>query len=376
MPKPEKPYPDFPLFGCDNGQWAKKIGGKRRQFGTDWKAALRKYHALLESPNSLKTCVAKYVESKTLLLSSDEISPRHLRDIKWTLESLSKTIGPDKGIRSLTSADYGAWRAHIAKTNGPVSVGNHIRRVKSFLNWAKREKLIADLPELKKPSLRVLRLEREERGSKMFEPAEIQLLLKHSGPQMRAMILLGLNCGLGNTDIAELRPPNLQDAWLIFPRHKTGIKRRAPLWVETCKALAAITSASDSASEYVFTTKLGNPWTPKGNGCPISSRFAKLCKDLDIYKKGRGFNSFRHCCQTIGEESGDYAATDVILGHIPKSNDMAAIYRERMSDERLKNVTEHIHQWAFAKVEANVKVKANAKVEAKVKVEVSPQGVA
>ena len=147
--KPQKPYPDFPLFAHGNGQWACKRNGKLYYFGpwADWKAALRKYHAFLDSPSSLKTCIDKFLESKALLLSSDEISVRHLRDIKWTLASLSETIGPDKGIGNLKSADYGNSRAHIAKTNGPVSVGGHIRRVKTFLNWAKREKLIADLPD-------------------------------------------------------------------------------------------------------------------------------------------------------------------------------------------------------------------------------------
>ena len=168
--KPAKPYPDFPLFAHNNGQWAREAQARCTTLAPgDYKAALRKYHAFVNSPESLKTCVAKYIESKTLLLSSDEISPRHLRDIKWTLASLSETIGPDKGIRDLKSADYGVWRTHIAKTNGPVSIGGHIRRVKTFLNWAKREKLIADLPELKMPPL-LLRLEREKPPPSFLTP--------------------------------------------------------------------------------------------------------------------------------------------------------------------------------------------------------------
>ena len=35
------------------------------------------------------------------------------------------------------------------------------------------------------------------------------------------------------------------------------------------------------------------------------------------------------------------------MGHTPLANDMAARYRQRVSDERLETVAEHVRRWLF-----------------------------
>ena len=65
-------------------------------------------------------------------------------------------------------------------------------------------------------------------------------------------------------------------------------------------------------------------------------------------------------------------ATDYIMGHSPDSDDMLAVYRERMSNGALVKVVKYIRRWVgLAKVEDKAKDKAKAKVEAKSKVEAS-----
>ncbi len=203
----------------------------------------------------------------------------------------------------------------------------------------------------------------------MFSREEIQLLLMASGSesQFHCMILLALNAGLGPEDLARLTTAHIKGMWLDYPRPKTGIERRIPLWPETRQALAKVICPDDTA---VFRTKHGNLWT--AGSSPISHKFTKLCKDLGIHKAGRGFYSLRHVCETIGGESGDQIATDFIMGHAPDSADMSAVYRERMSKKRLLKVVKHVRRWVFGK---KATVETLPKVE-KATVETSAQGVA
>ena len=64
-----------------------------------------------------------------------------------------------------------------------------------------------------------------------------------------------------------------------------------------------------------------------------------------LYRKGRAFYGLRHTFETVGGESIDQVAVNAIMGHVDTT--MAGHYRERISDERLKAVTDTIHSWLF-----------------------------
>ena len=62
-------------------------------------------------------------------------------------------------------------------------------------------------------------------------------------------------------------------------------------------------------------------------------------------RKGLGFYTLRHTFRTVADEAKDQPAADYIMGHeIPH---MSTVYRERISDERLKAVTDHVRGWLF-----------------------------
>jgi integrase len=92
----------------------------------------------------------------------------------------------------------------------------------------------------KRPSRKVVRIDRAKKGPKLFTAEEIRRLIDAAGASMRAMVLLGFNGGFGNADCGHLprSAVDLEGGWIDFPRPKTGIPRRCPLWAETVQALS------------------------------------------------------------------------------------------------------------------------------------------
>jgi integrase len=187
----------------------------------------------------------------------------------------------------------------------------------------------------------------------MFEGADLRRVLEAASGQLRAMILLGVNAGFGNSDCGRLPLSALdfEGGWLDFPRPKTGVPRRCPLWPETVEAIrdAIANRASprdDAAKRLVFATTRGKPWYQDGKPTsPISREFRKVLDRLGLHRPGVGFYALRHTFQTIGDETGDYLAVRRIMGHA--DNSISDHYRERFPDERLRAVVEHVHRWLF-----------------------------
>jgi hypothetical protein len=97
----------------------------------------------------------------------------------------------------------------------------------------------------------------------------------------------------------------------------------------------------------VFVTVRGNAWDKGTGDRAITHECRKLVDQLGI-TGNRNFYAIRHTVETIAGESKDQIAVDAIMGHAPRSDDMASVYRERISDARLKDVVEFVRAWLFA----------------------------
>jgi integrase len=190
----------------------------------------------------------------------------------------------------------------------------------------------------------------------MFEADELRRLVKAAGQPLKAMILLGVNCGFGNADCGTLplAALDLDGGWVNYHRPKTGINRRCPLWPETVEALreaiADRPAPKDAADAgLVFITARGGRWHKATEDNPVSKEMRKLLDALGV-NGHRNFYALRHTLETVGGEAKDQVAVDAIMGHA--RDDMAAAYRERISDERLRAVTDHVRRWLFGEAAA------------------------
>jgi integrase len=373
-PASKKPHRDFPLFKHATGRWAKKVRGKLHYFGSvkhdptgeaaanlwldqkDDLLAGREPREHSEGWTVVDLC-NYFLESKEKRVESGELAPRSFKRYKATCEMVAKRLGGRRVVEDLRPHDFEELRAWMAKQWKPVALANEIQMVRSLFKHAYDAELV-DKPVrigvgFRKPSAKTLRLERAKSGEKLFTPEEIRAVFDHATVNMKAMVLLGINGGLGNTDVALLgrKTADLDSGWLTCPRAKTGIVRRIPLWPETVDAIRQSLSErrqpnKPESKHLLFIGRRGEDYVGGNKGHRVHAEMRRAIEAAGV--NGRTFYDLRRTFQTIGEEAGDLVAVKSIMGHIPPASDMSAVYRQPISDQRLRAVTDHVRRWLFS----------------------------
>jgi integrase len=382
--RPRKPRPDFPLTAhVASGQWCKKIKGKIYYFGVlaDPEAALKLYVAEKDDLYAgrkparrsdglrlLELC-AKFLRFKLSLVESGELSKRSWYDHQIGCKRLVTVWGENRLVEDLKPQDFEDLRRDFGRTWGAVRIGNEINRTRMVFKYAFESGLIDRPirfgPAFKRTPKRTLRKLRRESGPRMFEREELLEILGAASQPMKAMVMLGINCGFGNMDVAMLPMTalDLEAGWVDYPRPKTGVERRCPLWPETIAAVKEYLAVRPRAKyaedlSLAFLSKQRRPWfrhgrfveddkkgtEVKGIDNPVAKSFKVLLDKLGINSR-RGFYSLRHGFETIAGDTGDQVAVNAVMGHADQS--MAAVYRERVAPERLVKVSNHVRAWLF-----------------------------
>lgn len=421
-PRVQKPSEDFPLTRHRNGQWCKKIRGKQYFFGVHafpWEA-LELYLRLrpfLEAGRSMAQARADAAAAPSIaardraICGSGEISrpmvgqavpdvllrdlceqflAERQRDVEANkLDARSfaayhhaftlmlRTLNPNLPVRNLRPADFSLLHDALCLGASPNVSTGRIGRIRSLFNWGAEMGHIDRTPHygrsFKKPKAWEIRAARANRGRQHFEAAEIRALLNAASPQLKAMILLGINCGFGNTDLAMLTRSvvNLDTGFVCFPRPKTGVWRRAALWPETIEQLRLVerirpAPINPADADLVFITRHGRPWVRCSELRPSKTRkfsvgtcdsicqeFEKLRAELGIKdqtaksKGGLAFYALRRTFRTVAERTLEERAIRTIMGHSAAGRDIAEHYLKGPEEECLQRVAACVRNWLF-----------------------------
>ncbi|MFZ5833473.1 MAG: tyrosine-type recombinase/integrase, partial [Planctomycetota bacterium] len=276
-------------------------------------------------------------------------------------------FGPKRLVEDLAPDDFETYVRGFPPTWGMAARSVEIARVRVLFGFGYKQQLI---PHpiifglgMSAPSAKEKRKARAAAGERMYSADEVRRVLAVCKPQLRAAVLLAINCAYGNGDVASLplSALDLQEGWATFPRPKTGEARRAWLWPETRAALQWVVAnrpnpAGAENGSLVFLSRDGRPWvhlaTRKHDDDEretivaidrLTKQFWYYCKRAGVPQ--RGFYTLRRTWRTVADETLDMPACNRVMGHTDST--MAGVYRQRIGDDRIRRVCEHVRTWLF-----------------------------
>jgi integrase len=366
MIRPEKPHPDFPLSANLNGQWWKKVNQKPYYFGS-WKtdpkgeAALREYNdriaGILAGTDHLRALEAKggvatvggmmklFLEQFRLEVAAGTRAKGTLGDYINELATFTEWVKPNTAIAALKPEHFAGYVKHLLEVRQLKSRAR--KRVQAYIKamfrWAAGNGH-APLPNFgsafKAPSTtkQAIRKEKARAGIKDYADrivtgAEVDKLIGEAQPNFKAMILLGVNCGLGPADLGRLRWRHIQGRKLIYPRGKNGNERVGWLWKKTVAVLEVLKTLKhtraaierDGEDALVFITRKQQPyfWEEErkdANGKlkivthnAISITVGRMAVRLELH--GVTHYRLRHTFKTLGKKARDRDALNLCMGH-------------------------------------------------------------
>jgi hypothetical protein len=341
----KKPSKDFPLTPHSSGKWCKTIRGKVYYFGRidEPDKALREYLAkrdyLLagidppsETGHTVHEVLDRFLADRKEDIRLGELSQVTWDDYRYNCNLILQRYDPDVVVESMGPKHFSDLRLKLIEGVGATTAANRIRMAKIALRHIEQ---MSDFKinfgkSLKEPSARTKRKNKFEAGKKLHTSLEIRAAVEAANPDMKAMLLLGINCAFGNSDCARLvyGHLDLDKGWHDYHREKTFIARRAKLWPETVKALRCL----NKERHAVFETKYGNPW----NASSISHESFKL--GIEFYRLRRTF-------RTVADETRETMAIHLIMGHAKSSTNMDHVYVQEVIDKRLEFVAEYVRAW-------------------------------
>ncbi len=298
--RPKKPRKDYPLFAHANGQWAKKVLGRLHYFGPwrdpeaettkrqrelaefaerlwdrqkdDLRAGRKpRDKRVVQGTLTVRELCNDFMSSQELKTKTGQLSDRQFEDYLRAVKFVADEFGRERSVDDLGPPDFRDLKSRLAdKYKAPSSLKREMTNCRAVFNWAMRnghvERIIRFGDDFKLPTTTQLRKHKQqqkrEHGSREFTAEQCRAIIDAANPALKAMTLLGLNCGLGNTDIRLLQfgDLDLESGWIDYPQNKRGMDRVSKLWDVTDKLLPNEKTIGGVGSEAVNLVKEEQHW--------------------------------------------------------------------------------------------------------------------
>jgi len=218
-----------------------------------------------DRPMTVEGNVKRFLKRKQQQAERGERSHGRYESLRCCLEDFKRHVGGSKPIASIGGPVLSRYRDKLESrvTKGKLSsysARDRIQAVKQFIRWAWEQELL-DLPRIIES--REFSIAVKPNGIEVFTPDELNIVFTASVERTRLYILLCLNCGMTQADIADLRQDEVDwDAGRITrKRSKTGKHDSVPevtypLWAETFRLLKLFRS---DHPDLTLTNRNGTP---------------------------------------------------------------------------------------------------------------------
>lgn len=282
--------------------------------------------------DSLQAYIQKYLEKKETQASAGEISIGRCYALKLHLMHFQDWLGKDTAVKEINGEVLENYYTYLlkkatSKTWSKTTSRHYLNTVKSFVRWLWHSEAIPSLPRVLDGKSQALTITKPASRIVVFSKEEVTGLLAAASDRTKLYILMMLNCGMTQKDIADLAVSEVdwKEGRIIRKRSKTADCENVPtvnykLWPETFRLLQQ-ERASDSQT-LVLLNSNGSPlWSEEIGSGGKYQKTDNIKNAFDRLRKvEKPLKSLKKTSASLLRDSGTFSSLEgLFLGHAPQS---------------------------------------------------------
>ena len=268
--------------------------------------------------------VASQVEAYVTVRGRSGITAGAVENIRRHLNRFSDFVEPTTEVEALTAKSLDDFHGHLVglvdqRELTAVSARNLLQTVRGWLRWAWERQLLPELPRnLNTPAHRI---RPELKAVKPVSLEDLKRLYAAATEPLRLYMLLALNTGMTQVDVADMRPEQVDFKAGTLTRRRGKTKGFGsvptvvyPLWPESLRLLKELRSTSQ---ERLLVAPQGGPLKHE------SHRDGRLAKHDFI---GQAFGRLAHRIGAKASFKGLKKTSATLLRGHPSYNGLEALF--------------------------------------------------